>query len=86
MNRTMEKLLKKPITATIVSIILGFIVAALILTAAGYNPLEAFGALLRGTMGRPKYVANVLIKGTPIIITGLSIAFAYKMGDRKSVV
>lgn len=80
MNRTMEKLLKKPITATIVSIILGFIVAALILTAAGYNPLEAFGALLRGTMGRPKYVANVLIKGTPIIITGLSIAFAYKMG------
>ena len=39
MNRTMEKLLKKPITATIVSIILGFIVAALILTAAGYISL-----------------------------------------------
>lgn len=80
MNKKMENLLKKPITATFVSIILGFVVAALILAAAGYNPAEAFGALLRGTLGRPKYVANVLIKGTPIIITGLSIAFAYKMG------
>lgn len=80
MNKTIEKFLKKPITATLVSIILGLIVAALILAAAGYNPIEAFGALLRGTVGRPKYAANVLIKGTPIIITGLSIAFAYKMG------
>ncbi len=80
MNKTMERVLKKPVTATFVSIIFGFIVAALILAAAGYNPFEAFGALIRGTMGRPKYVANTLIKGTPIIITGLSIAFAYKMG------
>lgn len=80
MNKTMEKILKKPITATIVSIFLGFIVAAVILAATGYNPFSAFAALLRGTLGRPKYVANVLIKGTPIIMTGLSIAFAYKMG------
>lgn len=80
MNRTLEKILKKPITATLVSIILGFILAAVILATAGYNPAEAFGSLLRGTLGRPKYTANVLIKSTPIILTGLSIAFAYKMG------
>lgn len=80
MNKTIEKILKKPVTATVVSVFLGFLVAAVILAAAGYHPAAAFGALLRGTMGRPKYVSNVLIKGTPIIITGLSIAFAYKMG------
>ncbi|MDO4337210.1 MAG: ABC transporter permease [Eubacteriales bacterium] len=80
MNKTIEKILRKPITATVVSILFGFIVAALILAAAGYNPFSAFASLLRGTLGRPKYIANVLIKGTPIIITGLSIAFAYKMG------
>ncbi len=80
MNKTIVKLLKKPVTATFVSVILGFIVAAVILAAAGYNPFEAFGALLWGTLGRPKYVANTLIKSTPIMITGLSIAFAYKMG------
>lgn len=80
MNKTMEKLLKKPITATVVSVVLGFLVVAVILGAAGYNPASAFGALVRGTLGRPKYVANVLIRSTPIIMTGLSIAFAYKMG------
>lgn len=80
MNKTTAAILKKPITATLISILFGFLVAAVILTAAGYNPLEAFSALITGTMGRPKYIANVLIKGTPIIITGLSVAFAYKMG------
>ena len=80
MNKTTATILKKPITATLISILSGFLVAAVILTAAGYNPLEAFSALIVGTMGRPKYIANVLIKGTPIIITGLSVAFAYKMG------
>ena len=80
MNKTVEKMLKKPITATLLSILFGFIVAAVILAVAGYQPIEAFSALLNGTVGRPKYIANVLIKGTPIIITGLSVAFAYKMG------
>ena len=80
MNKTTATILKKPITATLISILSGFLVAAVILTAAGYNPLEAFSALIVGTMGRPKCIANVLIKGTPIIITGLSVAFAYKMG------
>ena len=80
MNKTTATILKKPITATLISILSGFLVAAVILTVAGYNPLGAFSALIVGTMGRPKYIANVLIKGTPIIITGLSVAFAYKMG------
>ena len=66
MNKTVEKMLKKPITATLLSILFGFIVAAVILAVAGYHPIEAFSALLNGTVGRPKYIANVLIKGTPI--------------------
>ena len=55
-------------------------VATVILAVSGYNPFEAFGALLGGIFGRPKYVSNVIIKSTPIILTGVSVAFAYKMG------
>lgn len=74
------KILKKPITATLIAILCGFLVAAVILAVSGYNPLEAFAALLNGTLGRPKYISNVIIKSTPIIVTGISVAFAYKMG------
>ena len=42
------KILKKPITATLIAIFCGFLVATVILAASGYNPFEAFGALLGG--------------------------------------
>ncbi len=74
------KFFKKPITATLIAIFCGFLVATVILAVSGYNPFEAFGALLGGIFGRPKYVSNVIIKSTPIILTGVSVAFAYKMG------
>lgn len=74
------KMLKKPITATLIAIFCGLLVATAVLVATGYNPAEAFGALLNGVIGRPKYISNVIIKSTPIILTGVSVAFAYKMG------
>jgi len=45
------KILKKPITATLIAIFCGFLVATVILAASGYNPFEAFGALLGGIFG-----------------------------------
>lgn len=78
--QTLTKLLKKPITATVISIFLGFIVATVILAIAGYNPFEAFGALFSGILSRPKYISNVIIKSTPIIMTGIGLAFAFKTG------
>lgn len=76
----MIKLLKKPITATLLSIICGFIVVTLVFLLAGYNPGEAYWTLIEGMIGRPKYVCNIIIKSTPIILTGLGVAFAYKTG------
>lgn len=78
--QTLVKILKKPITSMLIAIFCGFIVAAFILAAAGYNPGEAFTALFSGIFSKPKYISNVIIKATPIILTGLSVAFAFKTG------
>jgi simple sugar transport system permease protein len=72
------KILKKPATSTFIAIFFGFIVAAIVLGAAGYNPAEAFDALFKGIFSKPKYISNTIIKSTPIILTGLSVAFAFK--------
>lgn len=74
------KILKKPIASTLIAVLFGFIVAAVVLTVAGYNPWESFGALFRGIFAKPKYISNVIIKATPIILTGLSVAFAFQTG------
>ena len=79
MQRT-AKLLKKPITSTIIAVVCGFIVAGIILAISGYNPVEAFVSLFRGIFSRPKYIFKVIEKSTPIILTGISVAFAFKTG------
>ena len=74
------KHLRKPIVAIFLSIILGFIIGAIVFAVSGFNPIEAYTSLITGTMGRPRFIAQVLIRSTPIILTGLSVAFAFKTG------
>ena len=76
----MSKILKKPLTLTIIAIFFGFVVAAIVLAVAGYPPLKSIGILFQGVFSSPKNVSNVIIKSTPIIMTGLGVAFAYKTG------
>lgn len=78
--KTLVKVLKKPITSTLLAILCGFLVAAIVLLLAGYSPASSFAALFKGIFAKPKYISNVIIKATPIILTGLSVAFAFKTG------
>jgi ABC-type uncharacterized transport system permease subunit len=77
---TVAKILKKPVTSTFIAIFFGFIISAIVLSAAGYNSIDAFSALFNGIFSKPKYISNTIIKATPIILTGLSVAFAFKTG------
>lgn len=74
------KFLRKPIASAIVAVAVGFAVAAIVLAVAGFAPGQSFAALFQGALGRPKYIANVIIKATPILLTGVAVAFAYKTG------
>lgn len=62
------------------SILLGLLVGAIVLIISGNSPIEAYGAMIEGIIGKPKYIAWTIIKATPYILTGLSIAFAFKTG------
>ena len=76
----LQRILKKPITATFIAIALGFLVAAILLAVAGYDPGASFTALFEGVFAKPKYISNTTIKAAPIILTGISVAFAFKTG------
>lgn len=80
MRDRLIKLLKKPMTGILISVLIGFIVGAVVLAVAGYNPLEAYGAMFAGMFRKPKYVSQIVINAVPIILTGLSVSFAYKSG------
>jgi len=65
---------------TLISIFVGILVGAIILVIAGYNPFEAYWVILKGIFSKPKYIGYSIIKSTPLIITGFSVAFAFKAG------
>ncbi|CEN77013.1 ABC transporter permease [[Clostridium] sordellii] len=65
---------------SVISILLGLIVGAIALMIAGFDPIEAYSVMIEGIIGKPKYIAWTIIKSTPLILTGLSVAFAFKTG------
>ncbi len=76
----MVKIIKNPLISTIIAIVCGFIVACIVLAISGFDPFSAMIALFDGVFGKPKHIVNVIMKSTPIIITGISVAFAFKTG------
>ena len=76
----MEKILMKPFTMTLIAILCGCLVAGIILSAAGYQPVQSLAILVKGVFSGPKHISNVIIKGTPLILCGIGVAFAFKTG------
>jgi len=75
-----KKIINDTFIFSIASVVLGLLVGAIALILSGHNPITVYSALIEGIIGKPKYIAWTIIRGTPLIITGLSIAFAYKTG------
>jgi len=59
---------------------LTFAVGAAIVAAIGENPLTVFALLFREGLASPAGFSRVLYDATPLIFTGLSVAYAYRAG------
>ena len=64
----------------IISILFGLIIGAIVLAVAGFNPIEAYKIMINGVFGSPKYISWTIVRSTPLILTGISVAFAFRTG------
>ena len=69
-----------PLVFTLVSILLGLIVGAIVLALAGYNPIEAYQKIIEGIFKSPRNMGWAIVNSTSIILTGLGVCFAFKTG------
>lgn len=54
-------------------------VAAALLALGGHSPGDAFAALARGAFGTwDRFVSFTLVRATPLLLTGLAVAFAFR--------
>ncbi len=65
---------------SVLSIIIGFAVGAIFLMAAGLSPAVVYGKLVDSVFGKPKFLVWTLMYASPIMLTGLSVAFSFKTG------
>lgn len=65
---------------TVLAIIFGILIGSIILLVSGTNPIEAYKVIFFGAFGKPKYISWTIVKAVPLILTGLSVAFAFNTG------
>ena len=71
----------------IFSIVLALLFGAVLLALAGANPWQTYRAMLEGAFGTPAQwadgeyyaVVETLVKAVPLMLTGLSVAIAFRM-------
>ena len=80
MNKVARIFTSESAVNPIVAIILGLLFGALVMLAGGYNPIAAYGALFSRIFGNAYDIGESIRAITPLILTGLSVAFAFRTG------
>lgn len=71
---------KKEALNSILAVILGLLAGAILMFAIGSNAVEGYSYLFRGALINFKRFGDTLATATPLILTGLSVGFAFKTG------
>ena len=74
------KKIMKELSIPLLAIASSFIIGTIVLLATGYPPVETYGALLKGAFGGLNNISDTLLASTPLIFTGLAVAFAFRCG------
>ncbi|MEK3884266.1 ABC transporter permease [Paenibacillus sp. PL2-23] len=77
---TFKKIFNTSLIVPLVSILLGLLIGAIAMLAGGYDPIEAYGALVDRVVGSPYHLGETIRAISPLILTGLAVAFAFRTG------
>lgn len=64
----------------LVSILLGLLTGAIFMLAGGYDPIQAYSSLVTRLFSSPYNIGEAIRAITPLIFTGIAVAFAFRTG------
>lgn len=67
---------------SVTALFLALILGGIIMFLCGYNPFEAYGAMIQGAFGGKKAICQTLVQATPLIFAGL----AYTVAKRANLI
>ena len=75
-----NKILEGNALYTVIAIIIGFLVGAIVVGCGGLSPAAVYGKLIDGIFSKPKFIFNSVVYAIPLILAGLSVAFSFRTG------
>jgi ABC-type uncharacterized transport system permease subunit len=70
----------KNLIISLLAVLFGLVAGATLMAITGHNPFDGFSYLLEGGLKNSERIGNTLATATPLIFTGLSVAFAFRTG------
>jgi len=80
MNSTSLRRIGQTLLIPILAVFSALVVGAIIMWIFGDNPIAAYRGLFEGAVGNARAWSTTIRKMTPLILTGLSVAVAFKAG------
>ena len=71
---------KNKLLKSLMAIVLGLFAGFLLMLSMGYNPIDGYTYLFKGGLMNTQRIGNSIATATPLILTGLSVAFANRTG------
>lgn len=70
----------KYIVSLIASIVAALLIGALLMLVTGYSPVEGYGAMIKGSLGSPRFIGNTIEKAMTLCLLGLATAIGARGG------
>ncbi len=80
MNKVLAVFSKESFLVPAVAIVLGLLTGAVAMLAGGFDPIKAYSSLVTKVFGSTYSFGETIRQITPLIFTGLSVAFAFRTG------
>lgn len=62
------------------AVVLALLIGSVFILYVGENPLTAYGILFKESLGSVRNIATTLQRATPLMFTGMAVAFAFRAG------
>ena len=80
LERRLETRAVHELYATLIALAITAVIIGLLVIIAGVSPLDAFSSLYDGAFGDRESALETLVQATPLILTGLAAAIAFRAG------
>jgi general nucleoside transport system permease protein len=70
----------RELAVPVVSVAIAVIIGSIIMLLAGFDPVAAYSAMIKGAFGGGRQTGETLLRSTPLIFTGLAVAYGFRAG------